>query len=115
MRDRYNPTPGRKKVSGGSPKVQILYAIREPVTTGTDKAYPARPDRDFTVKEVYVEAKIGPTGSDFIVDVNNGGVTMFATQANRPKILDGQTDFDLSPFAHDRFDKVSGKAETRVV
>ena len=30
-------------------------------------------------------------------------------------ILDGQTDFDLSPFAHDRFDKVAGKAETRVV
>jgi sarcosine oxidase subunit beta len=30
-------------------------------------------------------------------------------------ILDGQTSFDLSPFAHDRFDKVTGKAETRVV
>ncbi len=30
-------------------------------------------------------------------------------------ILDGETDFDLSPFAHDRFDKVTGKAETRVV
>jgi sarcosine oxidase subunit beta len=30
-------------------------------------------------------------------------------------ILDGQTDFDLSPFAHDRFDRVTGKAETRVV
>jgi sarcosine oxidase subunit beta len=30
-------------------------------------------------------------------------------------ILDGRTDFDLSPFAHDRFDKGAGKAETRVV
>jgi sarcosine oxidase subunit beta len=30
-------------------------------------------------------------------------------------ILDGQTEFDLSPFAHDRFDQVMGKAETRVV
>jgi sarcosine oxidase subunit beta len=30
-------------------------------------------------------------------------------------ILDGQTDFDLSPFAHDRFDKMDGKGETRVV
>lgn len=30
-------------------------------------------------------------------------------------ILDGRTDFDLSPFAHDRFDKVAGKGETRVV
>jgi sarcosine oxidase subunit beta len=30
-------------------------------------------------------------------------------------ILDGQTDFDLSPFHHDRFDQVRGKAETRVV
>jgi heterotetrameric sarcosine oxidase beta subunit len=30
-------------------------------------------------------------------------------------ILDGATGFDLSPFAHDRFDKISGKGETRVV
>jgi sarcosine oxidase subunit beta len=30
-------------------------------------------------------------------------------------ILDGETDFDLSPFTHDRFEKVVGKAETRVV
>ncbi len=30
-------------------------------------------------------------------------------------ILDGRTDFDLSPFAHDRFDRVQGKGETRVV
>ena len=30
-------------------------------------------------------------------------------------ILDGGTDFDLSPFAHDRFDKMTGKSETRVV
>jgi sarcosine oxidase subunit beta len=30
-------------------------------------------------------------------------------------ILDGRTDFDLSPFAHDRFDHVQGKGETRVV
>ena len=29
--------------------------------------------------------------------------------------LDGGTDFDISPFAHDRFDRVMGKAETRVV
>jgi len=30
-------------------------------------------------------------------------------------ILDGKTGFDLSPFAHDRFDKITGKGETRVV
>jgi sarcosine oxidase subunit beta len=30
-------------------------------------------------------------------------------------ILDGRTDFDLSPFVHDRFDKVTGKSETFVV
>jgi sarcosine oxidase subunit beta len=30
-------------------------------------------------------------------------------------ILDGRTDFDLSPFAHDRFDRVTGRAETFVV
>jgi sarcosine oxidase subunit beta len=30
-------------------------------------------------------------------------------------ILDGATDFDLIPFAYDRFGRVTGKAETRVV
>jgi sarcosine oxidase subunit beta len=30
-------------------------------------------------------------------------------------ILDGETDFDLSPYAHDRFDETTGKSETRVV
>jgi sarcosine oxidase subunit beta len=30
-------------------------------------------------------------------------------------VLDGQTSFDLSPFAHDRFAKTQGKSETRVV
>lgn len=30
-------------------------------------------------------------------------------------ILDGKTEFDLSPFAHDRFERVTGKSETRVV
>lgn len=30
-------------------------------------------------------------------------------------VLDGRTEFDLRPFAHDRFEEVSGKAETRVV
>ena len=29
--------------------------------------------------------------------------------------LTGETGFDLSPFAHDRFDHLTGKAETRVV
>jgi sarcosine oxidase subunit beta len=30
-------------------------------------------------------------------------------------ILDGRTDFDLEPFGYDRFDRISGKSETRVV
>jgi sarcosine oxidase subunit beta len=30
-------------------------------------------------------------------------------------VLDGETEFDLSPFAHDRFGRVTGKSETRVV
>ena len=30
-------------------------------------------------------------------------------------ILDGETDFDLSPFVHDRFARGTGKSETRVV
>jgi len=30
-------------------------------------------------------------------------------------ITKGQTDFDLSPFAHDRFEKIDGKSERRAV
>jgi hypothetical protein len=30
-----------------------------------------------------------PVGADLIVDVNRNGTTIFTTQSNRPKILDG--------------------------
>ena len=42
------------------------------------------------LKTVLLKADIAPVGSNLVCDINKNGTTMFTTQANRPKILDGQ-------------------------
>lgn len=42
-----------------------------------------------TIINVTAAVNTAPTGSDIILDVNKGGVTIFTTQANRPRILAG--------------------------
>jgi len=45
-----------------------------------------------TIQKVYLTAKVGPTGQDFILDINKNGTSIWAvTQANRVKVLAGQT------------------------
>lgn len=44
-----------------------------------------------TAVNVLLNAGIGPTGSDLTIDVHLDGVTIFTTQANRPKITAGNT------------------------
>lgn len=39
------------------------------------------------VESIVLGINTAPTGADLIVDVNKNGVTIFTTQANRPKIL----------------------------
>jgi hypothetical protein len=45
-----------------------------------------------TIQKVYLTAKTGPTGQDFMLDINKNGVSIWATtQANRARIQAGQT------------------------
>lgn len=45
--------------------------------------------RTVEIKKVFLSVSDAPTGADIIVDLNNGGTTVFTTQSNRPKIVDG--------------------------
>lgn len=45
---------------------------------------------DLTILRVQIYSDTAPVGADLIIDVNKNGTTMFTTQANRPKVLDGQ-------------------------
>jgi hypothetical protein len=42
-----------------------------------------------TIHGVWPAAGVAPTGADLVVDVNKNGATIFATQANRPRIVVG--------------------------
>ncbi len=56
------------------------------LVTGTGKLGWRAP-RAYTIKHVRLRVATAPAGADLIVDVNKGGVTVFTTQANRPKIV----------------------------
>lgn len=46
-----------------------------------------------TIIAVRVRANLNaPTGADLVVDLNKNGVTVFTTQANRPRVLNGTQD-----------------------
>ncbi|KKL92189.1 hypothetical protein LCGC14_1887180, partial [marine sediment metagenome] len=47
---------------------------------------------DVTIKDVLLAVGTSPIGADLVIDVNLNGVTIFTTQANRPKVLDGDAD-----------------------
>ena len=47
---------------------------------------------DATILEVTAIVNTAPTGADIILDVNKNGVTIFTTQANRPRIVAGSFD-----------------------
>lgn len=44
---------------------------------------------DLTVLRIQIYSDVAPTGADLIIDVNKNGTTMFTTQANRPRVVDG--------------------------
>jgi hypothetical protein len=64
------------------------------VTVGTLRYYV---EEDCHVELVRVSAGLPPTGSALTVDVNLNGVTMFTTQANRPKLNPGQNTSTATP------------------
>ena len=57
------------------------------VAAGVHRLYPNRPG---TIGQVDVSLGAAPTGADAIFDINLNGFTIFTTQSNRPRVLDGQ-------------------------
>jgi len=47
---------------------------------------------DAEIISVALAVGTSPTGADLIVDINKNGVTLFTTQANRPRIVDADAD-----------------------
>lgn len=78
--------------------ITLQHIISGSVSTGTGVVLFAAP---FPVELVSVSLAAGtaPAGADLIIDVNKNGTTVFTTQANRPKIVDGQTvgNADIKP------------------
>jgi hypothetical protein len=46
----------------------------------------------YTLIDYRVRWSTAPLGADGLVDINKNGTSLFTTQENRPKILDGQQD-----------------------
>ena len=76
--------------AGGAPLLLPFgYAGIISVRTGVERIYNDT-GRPLTIGTVRVSAGTGPVGQALIVDVHKNGTTIFSTQANRPKIADGQ-------------------------
>jgi hypothetical protein len=69
----------------------ILVAIPGAQTAAAGKARFKVPF-NMEIIGVWSSALTGPVGADLIFDLNEAGVTLFTTQANRPKIVDGAND-----------------------
>lgn len=69
-------------------QVQV-FTVPGTLTTGVGKARFYIPG-PITLSNVRASVSTAPTGSDIIVDVNLNGITVFTTQANRPKIFSGE-------------------------
>jgi hypothetical protein len=64
------------------------------VSAGTGQGIPKTivVDRNCKIQEVYLQVETAPgSGKTLTIDVNNGGTTIFTTQANRPSITDTET------------------------
>lgn len=71
----------------------FVFGLSGTLSTGTGKGHwPNRSTRTLTVIAVDLQVTdTGPSGADFVVDLNKNGTTMYTTQANRPKVTDGTT------------------------
>ncbi len=71
-------------------KSQAIFTIEGILSVGTGTLrIRNRTGRTLTISEVYCEVDTAPVGAAIIVDVNNGGTTIFTNQAHRPQIAAG--------------------------
>ena len=66
-----------------------VLASGTPLTIGVNKTNTIVIPKSGTLLKVYIYAKIAPTGSDLIIDINKNGTTLWSAQSNRPKLTDG--------------------------
>lgn len=72
--------------------LRFRYFSAAAVTTGAGKATHTNTSGNVQkIVSVSMTAGTAPTGADLIADVNIGGTSIFATAADRPKIVAGQT------------------------
>ena len=70
----------------------ILWYISGELAIGASQSASIPSPFDFEGTSVYLKSKVAPVGADIIVDVNLDDVSIFTTQANRPRIVAGQTE-----------------------
>jgi hypothetical protein len=89
---------GTSGTSGiGVSNITFLLSVGTILTTGTNKARVIIPYAA-TIIKAYATSVIAPVGSDAIFDITKNGVTIWTTQANRLKIIDGNTYGQQSSF-----------------
>lgn len=71
---------------------QWAFYVAGAQTVGANKALYFQTPAKAIIDEVRIHLGTAPTGATFIVDVNDDGVTIFTTQANRPTIAISGTD-----------------------
>lgn len=71
---------------------QWAFYVAGAQTTGTNKAAYFQVPEKCKIDEVRIHLGTAPTGTNFIVDVNDDGTTIFTTQGNRPEIATGAND-----------------------
>ncbi|MDY6888280.1 MAG: hypothetical protein SVV88_11675 [Pseudomonadota bacterium] len=87
--------------SGGSDALytprSFVWFVSGDLETGTEQAATFRTKRAMTVEDVELHVKTAPTGAALIVDINEGGTTLFST---RPEIdISGTTEDDNHVFS----------------
>lgn len=70
----------------------FLLHVEENASVGNNKCPIVIVTAPMTIQKVYLKAKVAPVGSDFILDLNKNGVSIWNTnQANRVRITSGNT------------------------
>ena len=82
----------------------FLLGMGTPATVGVNKTNTLIVSRNGYIVKAFAVAKTGPTGANFVVDINKNGSTIWATQANRLTIPAAstaavQTSFDTTALA----------------
>lgn len=74
----------------GTPRREQIWSREGVVTvTSSQLRWYNRTGGVLTIRGAWAAAGAAPTGADVVVDVNRNGVTIFTTQANRPRVAAG--------------------------